>query len=71
MSNDVVVIILATIVLVNAVESFFTNRTLFRHQKALEWFANHVHLNHKAVPGDAPKELWDLISGKEQKNNGE
>jgi len=70
MSNDTVVIILAAVVLANAAEAFFTNRTLFRHQRALEWFAEHVHLDPKSMPGDAPKELWDLVSGKEHKNHG-
>lgn len=57
--------------LVFAVNCFLTNRTLFRHQKALEWFASHIHLSPKAMPGNAPPELWDLVSGKERNNHGE
>ena len=32
---------------------------LFRHQKLLEWFANHVHLTAKYMPPDAPEDLLD------------
>ncbi len=62
--------VLSVLVLLNVIEAYVNSRTFHRHQKALEWFAAHVHLDPKAMPGDAPEELWGLVSGKERKNHG-
>lgn len=32
---------------------------LFRHQKLLEWFRNHIHLIPEKLPPDAPEDLLD------------
>lgn len=31
--------------------------TLFRHQKLLEWFRNHIRLERSRLPDDAPDDL--------------
>lgn len=61
-------IVLVILIVAFAIQTYTTSRMLYRHQKALEWFANHIHLDFKAIPPDAPPELLDLVTGKEEKN---
>ena len=60
-----VYVILALVILVNAWQSHNLWKRIQLHQKALEWFSQHVDVKSEYLPKDAPKELMDLIKGKE------
>jgi len=59
---------IVVLVIALAVETFVTGRTLFRHQKCLEWFAAHIHLDPNALPNDAPADLLDMIEERSKKD---
>jgi len=59
-------IILLCYVSVQALINYQIHKQLFRHQKAIEWFAVHVRLDPRSIPGEAPKELYDLLDLKDK-----
>ena len=62
-----VYVILALVVLVNTWQSYSIGRRIRLHQEAIEWFSQHVDVQAEWLPRDAPKELRDLVDGKEAK----
>lgn len=63
----VIYVILAIIVLINGLYAMQLNKIMFRHQKAIEWFSEHVILDPRSLPHDAPEDLLDLIDKQEAK----
>ena len=61
LTTEAVAIILLILVIA---EALATNLALYRHQRALEWFAQHVKLDPRNVPAGVPKDLQELV-GKE------
>ena len=51
--------LVATMLLVGLAMHLVCTAQLFRHQKLLEWFSNHIRLEAKKMPPDAPDDLWD------------
>jgi hypothetical protein len=49
-----------------AIQTYITGRVLFRHQRVLEWFAQHIKLDSRNIPAGIPKDLQALI--KEEAN---
>jgi hypothetical protein len=56
---DPVAAVVATLIANMAAHLIFST-ILFRHQKLLEWFAEHIHLTRDKLPSDAPDDLLDF-----------
>ena len=61
----VVMILLAIWLIIQTIQ---TNRMFSKHWKLLNWFAKNVHWRKGEMPGDAPKELLDLVGEEEASN---
>lgn len=60
--------VLIAVVLANTLMVMWMHHSVYWHQKALEWFTEHVDMDPGSLPGDAPKELVDLVGKKEKKH---
>ena len=66
--NQVVAGMLVIVAFISMVENIVTSHTLKRHQKVLEWFAEHVHMDPRTMPEDAPEELKVLVQSESEKD---
>lgn len=48
---------IAVVLILQIVATILYADTLFRHQKLLEWFRNHIRLERDRLPDDAPADL--------------
>lgn len=53
--------VIIILIFISVVQVITTGITLQKHQKVLEWFANHIHMNADALDDEFPVELKDLV----------
>jgi hypothetical protein len=59
-------LMLIVIILLEMAFHSFVVQALFRHQKALEWFSNHIRLENSRLPQDAPSDMGRKEDDEEQ-----